>query len=106
MTDDGTPIEMSWGFDFEGQQPSIRYSVEPVAHDARSLDDLSNEHAGAHFLLRLAELLPYIDLCWFGHLEKEFVVYGKSSIPDSETHKSRFFAAFDLEGSKINFKAY
>lgn len=107
MTDDGTPMEISWDWGFRSQQATIRYSIEPIRSEAGTSLDPLNEYAGSCFLESMRELLPKADWQWSEHFQKEFCVFSKSSESDSsEAHQSRFFAAFDLHGSTATMKAY
>lgn len=104
MTDDHTPIELSWDWGLTGASPAIRYSVEPIGPYAGSAIDRLNQYAGPQLLRRLRKSIPGMDLEWFEHLAKEFLVFDDS--PNTESHQSRFFAAFDLHQGEIAVKAY
>ncbi len=107
MTDDGSPLEISWDWGFDCQQATIRYSIEPIGPEAGSSLDPLNEYASSRFLEKMRELLPEADWQWSEHFRKEFCVFAKSSESDSdEAHQSRFFAAFDLHGSIATMKTY
>lgn len=107
MTDDGTPVEVSWDWGFDCNQAKIRYSIEPIGSEAGSSHDPLNQYAGSRFLESMRELLPEADWQWSEHFRKEFCIFSKSSESDNdEAHQSRFFAAFDLEGSIATMKAY
>lgn len=107
MTDDGTPVEVSWDWGFDCNQAIIRYSIEPVGSEAGSSHDPLNQYAGSRFMESMHELLPGADWQWSEHFRKEFCIFPKSSEPDNdEAHQSRFFAAFDLDGSIVTMKAY
>ena len=106
MTDDGTPLEISWDWGFDRQQATIRYSIEPIGSEAGSSLDPLNKYASNRFLQNMRELLPEADWQWSEHFQKEFCVFNESLEHDNEAHKSRFFAAYDLDESVNTMKAY
>lgn len=106
MTDDGTPLEISWDWGFDGQQATIRYSIEPIGPEAGSSLDPLNKYASSRFLQNMRELLPEADWQWSEHFQKELCVFNESLEHDNEAHKSRFFAAYDLDGSINTMKVY
>lgn len=106
MTDDHMPIELSWEWGQGNDQPSIRYSIEPVGPNAGTSLDPFNRHAGAQLARRLGNSLPEIDLAWFQFFSKEFLVFDGLDGPNAENHESRFFTAFDLHERDVTFKAY
>ena len=106
MTDDGTPLEISWDWGFDRQQATIRYSIEPIGYEAGSSLDPLNKYASGRFLRNMRDLLPEADWQWSEHFQKEFCVFNESLGYGNETHKSRFFAAYDLEESGKTMKAY
>ena len=106
MTDDGTPLEISWDWGFDCQQATIRYSIEPIGFEAGSLLDPLNKYANSRFLQTMRELLPQADWQWSEHFQKEFCVFNESFEHDNEAHKSRFFAAYDLDESVSTMKVY
>ena len=106
MTDDGTPLEISWDWGFDRQQATIRYSIEPIGPEAGSSLDPLNKYASGRFLQTMRELLPEADWQWSEHFQKEFCVFNESLEHGNEAHKSRFFAAYDLDGSVSTMKVY
>ena len=106
MTDDGTPLEISWDWGFDRQQATIRYSIEPTGYETGSSLDPLNKYASGRFLQNMRDLLPEADWQWSEHFQREFCVFNESLEYGNETHKSRFFAAYDLEESGNTMKAY
>lgn len=106
MTDDGMPLEISWDWGFDRQQATIRYSIEPIGFEAGSSLDPLNKYASSRFLQNMRDLLPEADWQWSEHFQKEFIVFNESLENDNEAHKSRFFAAYDLDESHNTMKAY
>jgi DMATS type aromatic prenyltransferase len=104
MTDDGTPLELSWDWGVTGDAPKVRFSIEPIATHAGTPVDPLNRHAGYDLVRRLQAAVPTVNLELFDHFAAEFMVFDK---PHAEGHQSRFFAAFDLEPSgEVVTKAY
>ena len=106
MTDDFTPVEISWDWGFSGERGTIRYSIEPIGSQAGSAVDPLNQYAGARFLERMSQSVPGTNLEWCKHFQKEFCVFDSPVESDRAGHKSRFFAAFDLDGSSTTLKSY
>jgi DMATS type aromatic prenyltransferase len=104
MTDDHTPIELSWDFHTGTEDPTIRYSIEPVSLDAGLPSDPDNVRAGAEFKEALLDTSPNTDMTWFSHFEKFFVHSWTKSA--AEGHPSSVFWAFDLKGAASTSKAY
>lgn len=110
MTDDGTPIELSWDWGWANEPVTIRYSIEPVGLHAGTLSDPLNEHAGYRLFRRVQRSSPKINLSWFDHFWKELMSFGGqpkdySDSLSSEGHQSSFFVAFDLHET-AQMKAY
>ena len=108
MTDDGTPVELSWDWGWKVSAPSVRYSVEPIGRYAGTLADPRNEYAGISLMQKLQRLLPETNLEWFDYFAGEFLVFEPptSSQTGSEEHESRFFTAYDTNESNVAVKAY
>ena len=113
MTDDGTPIELSWGWDFARQEqaPMVRFSIEPIGLYAGSSLDALNVRTGLTLFSRLQHILPHYDLEWFEHFSNHLLVQDKTAnntlINETQiSHQSQIFAAFDLQQNGILAKAY
>lgn len=106
MTDDNTPIELSWDWGVEGDLPAIRYSIEPIGICAGTSLDPFNQHAASRFFGRLNQFLPQMNLQWFEHFSNEFFAFNSLNLSGNERHETRFFAAFDLHQNDVIVKAY
>lgn len=107
MTDDHTPVELSWAWSGQERLPAVRYSVEPIGWDAGSVVDPHNVHASA--VLRGSTLphAPSLDLHWYRHFLQCLTLHQKSKslqpgMPDEAPPStcnppSQTFIAFDLE---------
>ncbi|KAI0973509.1 tryptophan dimethylallyltransferase-domain-containing protein [Xylaria arbuscula] len=73
MTDDGTPVELSWDWGTtDNSQPTIRYSIEPIGFQAGSPLDPLNSMAVLVLQERLNRALPNMNLEWFDYFTKYF----------------------------------
>lgn len=111
MTDDGTPIELSWDWGWGNEPVVVKYSVEPIGIDAGTESDPLNEYAGARLIHRLRKLEPRENFVWFDHFWKELLFFSNQSqasrkISDSRSSDSQFFVGFDLHQEDILIKAY
>ncbi|CAH0045015.1 unnamed protein product [Clonostachys solani] len=104
MTDDHNPIELSWDFHTGTQQPTIRYSIEPIGLDAGSTADPNNTKAPLLFKRSILKASPQIETELFEHFEKTFGSRWGDGL--SEGHQSTIFWAFDLKESQNTAKAY
>ncbi|KAL8672170.1 MAG: hypothetical protein Q9168_003369 [Polycauliona sp. 1 TL-2023] len=114
MTDDFTPVELSWNWDLGGSKPKIRYSVEPISAAAGSSLDPLNQAATMDMVRQLAIEKPEIDWQWFNEFTKSFQADSHSG----KTHailKDRspqvcdpasVFLAFELLSQGVATKAY
>lgn len=107
MTDDGTPIELSWdwGYGNTSSAPIIRYSIEPVGLNAGTLLDRDNSKEAVLFQNRLISSTSNINLTWFTHFHEYFLQNVQDS-PNKQGHSSRIFYAFDLCQTGITSKVY
>ncbi|KAI1086998.1 aromatic prenyltransferase [Rostrohypoxylon terebratum] len=109
MTDDGTPIELSWDWGTKDSAPVIRYSIEPIGLHAGSSLDPYNLAAGPKFQDQLVRSLPEMRLELFryfisffnGHTGGDHETKG-----DNGDHQSSIFYAFDLAETGITAKVY
>lgn len=109
MTDDGTPIELSWdwGYGDPSTPPLIRYSVEPISLNAGTILDKYNEQEGNSFHDRLVSSISNINLEWFRHFHAYFQSDLETGLTtDDSDHSSRIFYAFDLSRTGMTSKAY
>ncbi|MCJ1250587.1 hypothetical protein MMC30_007815 [Trapelia coarctata] len=111
MTDDGTPIELSWDWGWQNEPRVIRYSIEPIGPSAGTAMDPLNKRAGVDFVRGMQSLLPKVDLTWFNHLTNELLDFHprnevSRATTEPESHKSGLFVAFDLRESDVMLKVY
>ncbi|KAF2179126.1 aromatic prenyltransferase [Zopfia rhizophila CBS 207.26] len=106
MTDDGTPIELSWDWGTKNKPTTVRFSIEPVGlHAGTSLDSL-NRHAASQFHESVISNLPNARFEWFDHFKALFCVEWTLPTTPPGGHSSRIFYAFDLKESDVVAKAY
>ncbi|ROV89425.1 hypothetical protein VSDG_08679 [Cytospora chrysosperma] len=109
MTDDGTPLELSWDWGTSDKSPIIRYSIEPIGQHAGTLLDLRNLKVGPAFQNQLGRALPDMRLDWFYHFDKFFNTRTEKDTEldkDVKDHNTSIFYAFDLSESKVTAKTY
>ncbi|KAI9803699.1 MAG: hypothetical protein M1833_000611 [Piccolia ochrophora] len=105
MTDDGTPIELSWDWGTGNCSPVVRYSIEPVGLGAGTTQDPHNQCAARSFHELLLSSLPGTRLEWYGHFTQHLEgPFSGSGLRDDRL--SHIFYAFDLVGSEVTSKAY
>ncbi|KAF4337405.1 tryptophan dimethylallyltransferase 1 [Fusarium beomiforme] len=104
MTDNHCPVELSWDFHTGINQPTIRYSIEPISLDAGTASDPYNERAAVYFRQVAAREFPSIDTTLFDHFEAYFNRRWSLDMP--EGHHSTMFWAFDLKENSTTNKAY
>ncbi|KAI9148238.1 4-O-dimethylallyl-L-tyrosine synthase [Paramyrothecium foliicola] len=104
MTDDHTPIELSWDFHTGTEPPTIRYSIEPISPDAGTCSNPYNAKAGPDFRRALLKTFPDTDTTCLSHFEKFFCQPWDNDVP--EGHLSTVFWAFDLRDTASTSKAY
>ncbi|KAI1826019.1 tryptophan dimethylallyltransferase-domain-containing protein [Xylaria intraflava] len=108
MTDDGTPLELSWDWGTKDDSPTIRYSIEPIGLGAGTPLDPGNLIAGPAFQKHLENSLLDMRLEWFQHFRDFFDVRNGTSsfVKDAEDHNTSIFYAFDLSPTHVTAKAY
>ena len=109
MTDDHTPVELSWSWGDGCEAPVIRFSFEPIGPQAGTNADPLNAHAAFDFMNELRQILPYLDLKWFDHFSDTLLSFSDISMTSEERpggNKSRVFLAFDLLETRVTPKAY
>jgi DMATS type aromatic prenyltransferase len=108
MTDDGTPLELSWDWGTNDGPPTIRYSIEPIGLHAGSSLDPNNVIAGQAFQEQLLHSPVKMRLEWFQHFKKFFNVHDDEAgfVQDAEDHNTSIFYAFDLSPTEVTVKAY
>ncbi|KAI0446169.1 tryptophan dimethylallyltransferase-domain-containing protein [Xylaria telfairii] len=136
MTDDGTPLELSWDWGTNNSQPTIRYSIEPIGAQAGTPFDPRNLLAGPALQEGLNQTLPgmrletfhYFREFFLGHTEHKIIPYHGSSVlhrclrflddffayekgatrcsEGVQDHSSSIFYAFDLTETGSTAKVY
>lgn len=105
MTDDHSPIELSWDWRTgDDQHPKIRFSLEPVGILAGTHIDPDNEYETYALQATIFKFIPNTDMEWLRHFQKQFNV--ENSRGWIEGHPSKEFYAFDLSEDGIVGKAY
>ncbi|KAI0152087.1 aromatic prenyltransferase [Hypoxylon sp. NC0597] len=105
MTDDHTPIELSWDWRGLTDKPIIRLSVEPVGLTAGTFADPVNSKGPDAFKHMLTETFPKLEMSWFDHFNS-FFNRRTMEVNPVEGHRSRIFWGFDLSETQITSKAY
>ncbi|KAK6005953.1 hypothetical protein QM012_006363 [Aureobasidium pullulans] len=109
MTDDGTPLELSWDWGTKNSSPTIRYSIEPISVQAGTTQDLLNLEAGPLFKKKLTRAIPEARLEWYDHFEPFFNVHKDHQshlLEDRTDHNTSVFYAFDLSPREVTAKVY
>ena len=106
MTDDGTPLELSWDWGTKDSLPTIRYSIEPIGLDAGTSLDPYNLAVGPAFQDQLVRALPEMRLELFRHFMSFFNSYIEHEAAPKDDHQSSIFYAFDLAATEITAKVY
>lgn len=109
MTDDGTPIEMSWDWGTKDYPPIVRYSIEPIGLHAGTPMDPGNHLAGPLFQEHLVQALSNMRLEWYCYLDNFFNDNngpGSDFRKDANDHNSSIFYALDLSADGVTPKVY
>ncbi|KAL8659371.1 MAG: hypothetical protein Q9202_007159 [Teloschistes flavicans] len=117
MTDDHTPIELSWEWKTNGEKPEVRYSIEPIGLGSRTAADPYNEYAAPRLLNRLQFLCPNLDLGLYNHFARQLLPISPDRQPritsseglskSAKNSSSQTFLAFDLHRlDEVGVKAY
>jgi DMATS type aromatic prenyltransferase len=110
MTDDHTPVELSWCWSTSTETPTVRYSVEPIGKDAGWVVDPINTAASVQLLGEALPLAPDMDLYLHRHFQKLLLTRNLSAHSKQETiidiPQAQSFIAFDLLETSIVVKQY
>ncbi|KAI1173082.1 tryptophan dimethylallyltransferase-domain-containing protein [Nemania sp. FL0916] len=108
MTDEGSPVELSWDWGTGDGKPTIRYSIEPIGLTAGTSLDPLNLLAGEAFESQLIKALPNLRVEWLRHFQEFFRGRGNNGCEslDPHDHNTSIFYAFDLIGTHTTAKAY
>ena len=110
MTDDHTPIELSWNWSSKASSPVVRYSVEPISWRAGTAEDRLNTTAGPALLGRTLPLSRNLDLQWYRHFLDSLTLRSSELGEDlgkaDSSSASQTFIAFDLQEDSVVVKYY
>lgn len=109
MTDDHTPVELSWCWSTLPANPTVRYSVEPIGLFAGQEDDPINAAASLRLLGDTLPLASNLHLYLHHHFENLLLWRDgpvESNNQDSFPPQSQSFMAFDLLETSIVVKQY
>lgn len=108
MTDDHTPLELSWSWSDKKATPAVRYAAEPIGWLAGTASDPFNNKATKVCLGETLPWAPSLDLQWYRYFLKTLTTNGEhqaqhamATDPPSQT-----FIAFDLEKYSMTVKYY
>lgn len=109
MTDDNTPVELSWCWSSKLETPTVRYSVEPIGPFAGKEVDPINTAASLRLLGDTLPLAPDLDLYLHRHFKgllssRNEPMKKKNQNPLAP--QSQSFMAFDLLEASIVVKQY
>ena len=111
MTDHFSPIEFSWEWGLQDENPTIRFSIEPIGPHAGTPVDPLNQHATTQLARRYQRLLPNCDLTLFDYFSAQLLSYeahkeGTDTLGARQGHSSRSFLAIDSGEHNVMLKAY
>lgn len=108
MTDDGTPIELSWDWGTNGSRPTVRYSIEAIGPQAGTSVDPQNLNIEPEFERLVTRQLPETRLELYHHFKQFFnnPSYLLDDQLDVGGHRTNLFYAFDLGTTETVAKAY
>ncbi|KAJ2985346.1 hypothetical protein NUW58_g5581 [Xylaria curta] len=108
MTDDGSPVELSWDWGTNDGRPAIRYSIEPIGLKAGTSFDPLNLLVGPVLQGQLSKALPNMRLEWLHHFQDFFKVQGNNGcgLADLQDHNTSVFYGFDITDTDTTAKVY
>ncbi|CAG8369869.1 unnamed protein product [Penicillium salamii] len=106
MTDDHTPVELSWCWSSQLDTPTVRYSAEPVGKWAGQPADPTNTAASLRLLGDALQLSPEMDLYLHRHFQRKLVPSQTNTKDKEQNPHSQRFIAFDLLEDTIVVKQY
>ncbi len=111
MTDDYTPIELSWSWKEGDTLPAVRYAIEPIGHWAGTVFDPLNMRVARDCIRKTQGALSGLNQDWLKFFSKELVATGADNFDmqsnaDSDILGSQIFTAYDLGDEKTALKAY
>ncbi|OAA63434.1 dimethylallyl transferase [Niveomyces insectorum RCEF 264] len=101
MTDDHTPVELSWCWSSSKDAPAVRYSVEPISRSASLRVDAANLTANVRLLGDCLPTAPNMDLHLHRHFRNSLTTHDsmgpdEKGVQKSDVPQSQCFIAFDL----------
>ncbi|GES63926.1 hypothetical protein ATETN484_0010000500 [Aspergillus terreus] len=102
MTDDHTPVELSWEWGHTGEDVSIRYALEPIGFSAGGCLDPLNPQASRNLIKVLQHTVLNLNLRWYNH-------YAEQLEPNNHAPKSQHTALLGkspVETPSSSFIAY
>lgn len=108
MTDDHTPVELSWCWSSPLETPTVRYSAEPIGKWAGQPADPNNTAASLRLFGDALQLSPEMDLYLHRHFQRLLMAPTTMTNEDAAAliPQSQSFIAFDLLESTIVVKQY
>lgn len=110
MTDDHTPVELSWCWSNAADIPTVRYAVDPIGKVAGPAASPMNTTSSARLLQRALPLAPEVDLGLLSYFQQrlttEDTVNNKVLNTAAELPQSQHFMGFDLMEKRIVIKQY
>ncbi|KAJ5372859.1 hypothetical protein N7517_004865 [Penicillium concentricum] len=110
MTDDHTPVELSWCWSTSTAHPAVRYSVEPIGSFAGQEFDPTNTTASLRLLEDASPLATNLDLYLHNHFESLLLLRNEQieriDNQPSLAPQSQSFLAFDLLETLMVVKQY
>ena len=115
MTDDLSPIEMSWSWDDPAlnpnSKPKVRYAIEAIGADEDSDMEVSNINAGQKIINNIRKSIPGVDWTWLDHLQNTFntEAIGDEKITSPEKLKQNYantFLGFETNELNVGVKGY
>lgn len=113
MTDDFSPMELSWSWDSGGleSKPKLRYSVEATSPRAGSANDPFDQIATLRLVDKLRSICPKSDWEWFDQLSEAFRPCQVSTLARVQTmpsgsNQSSMFLGFEYQENGVGVKAY
>ncbi|QYT03375.1 hypothetical protein H0G86_010338 [Trichoderma simmonsii] len=110
MTDDHTPVELSWCWSAAKDTPKVRYSVEAISRLAAQGTDLVNAAANVRLLGDSLSIAPDMDLYLHRHfrnlLSFRHITQQTDATLQREVPQSQCFIAFDLLEKGMVVKQY
>ncbi|GIC94186.1 aromatic prenyltransferase [Aspergillus udagawae] len=110
MTDDNTPVELSWCWSNAADIPTVRYAVDPIGKVAGPAASPMNATSSARLLQNALPLAPEVDLGLLSYFQQrlttEETINNKALDCSAEVPQSQHFMGFDLMEKSIVIKQY